>query len=191
MIIVVAIIGILAAIAIPNFLKYQLRAKFGELPTNVNALFKAEESLRAVRAYHPVARAFPSHVASTTRFFGHPPGTSDPSTTRAAPGRTPRLTTARNHSTGSSKAGPTAATGSAVARAIAPRTFGTPAHPLGTPRTSTATPTWAASPSSSPPSTPAGNHDAACRRTGNAGCLRRAGRFHGPPCAASTTTHSR
>ncbi len=43
---VVAIIGILAAIAIPNFLKYQLRAKFGELPTNVNAIFKAEESLR-------------------------------------------------------------------------------------------------------------------------------------------------
>ncbi len=44
--IVVAIIGILAAIAIPNFLKYQLRAKFGELPTNVSALFKAEEALR-------------------------------------------------------------------------------------------------------------------------------------------------
>jgi type IV pilus assembly protein PilA len=44
--IVVAIIGILAAIAIPNFLKYQLRAKFGELPTNISAIFKAEESLR-------------------------------------------------------------------------------------------------------------------------------------------------
>jgi type IV pilus assembly protein PilA len=44
--IVVAIIGILAAIAIPNFLRYQLRSKFGELPTNVNALFKAEESTR-------------------------------------------------------------------------------------------------------------------------------------------------
>jgi type IV pilus assembly protein PilA len=44
--IVVAIIGILAAIAIPNFLRYQLRAKYGELPTNINALFKAEEATR-------------------------------------------------------------------------------------------------------------------------------------------------
>ena len=53
--IVVAIIGILAAIAIPNFLKYQLRAKFGELPTNINAWFKAEESLRQSERTIPVA----------------------------------------------------------------------------------------------------------------------------------------
>jgi type IV pilus assembly protein PilA len=43
--IVVAIIGILAAIAIPNFLKYQLRAKAGEMKTNIVALFKAQEAL--------------------------------------------------------------------------------------------------------------------------------------------------
>src|SRR5512145_2473276 len=39
--IVVAIIGILAAIAIPNFVRYQLRARSAELKENVSALFKA------------------------------------------------------------------------------------------------------------------------------------------------------
>jgi type IV pilus assembly protein PilA len=44
--IVVAIIGILAAIAIPNFVKYQLRSKFGEGLTNLEGIRKAEEALR-------------------------------------------------------------------------------------------------------------------------------------------------
>ncbi len=44
--IVVAIIGILAAIAIPNFIKYQLRSKFSEAASNLEGLRKAEESLR-------------------------------------------------------------------------------------------------------------------------------------------------
>jgi len=44
--IVVAIIGILDAIAIPNFLRYQLRSKFSELKTNVEAINKSEESIR-------------------------------------------------------------------------------------------------------------------------------------------------
>ena len=71
--IVVAIIGILAAIAIPNFLKYQLRAKFGELPTNVSALFKAEESLRQSE------RQVPGAAAGVTGQFANlsVPGTCD------------------------------------------------------------------------------------------------------------------
>ncbi len=44
--IVVAIIGILAAIAIPNFMKYQLRSKASERKMNVDAIFKAEEALK-------------------------------------------------------------------------------------------------------------------------------------------------
>jgi type IV pilus assembly protein PilA len=66
--IVVAIIGILAAIAIPNFLKYQLRAKFGELPTNINAYFKAEESLR--QSERNIPAAIPGAVQNVTgRYF--------------------------------------------------------------------------------------------------------------------------
>jgi type IV pilus assembly protein PilA len=44
--IVVAIIGILAAIAIPNFLRYQLRSKASERKMNVEAIFKSEEAAR-------------------------------------------------------------------------------------------------------------------------------------------------
>ena len=44
--IVVAIIGILAAIAIPNFIKYQLRSKFSEAASNLEGLRKAQEALR-------------------------------------------------------------------------------------------------------------------------------------------------
>jgi type IV pilus assembly protein PilA len=65
--IVVAIIGILAAIAIPNFMKYQLRAKYGELPTNINAWFKAEESLRQAERTIPVAAG--GDGATTGQYF--------------------------------------------------------------------------------------------------------------------------
>ncbi len=45
--IVVAIIGILAAIAIPNFLAMQLRSKRSELPTNLDAIRTAEKAYYA------------------------------------------------------------------------------------------------------------------------------------------------
>jgi len=45
--IVVAIIGILAAIAIPNFIRYQLRSKSSEARTNIGGIKTGEESFRA------------------------------------------------------------------------------------------------------------------------------------------------
>ena len=42
--IVVAIIGILAVIAIPNFLKFQCKAKQSEAKTNLSAIFTAEKA---------------------------------------------------------------------------------------------------------------------------------------------------
>ena len=45
--IVVAIIGILAAIAVPNFVKFQCRSKQSEAKTNLKGIYVAEESYRA------------------------------------------------------------------------------------------------------------------------------------------------
>jgi type IV pilus assembly protein PilA len=43
--IVVAIIGILSAVAIPNFIRFQARAKQGEAKANLKALFSAQRSV--------------------------------------------------------------------------------------------------------------------------------------------------
>jgi type IV pilus assembly protein PilA len=59
--IVVAIIGILAAIAIPNFLRFQLKAKSAEGKTNLAAIRTAEESYFA--EYGNYVSADPSPVA--------------------------------------------------------------------------------------------------------------------------------
>ena len=45
--IVVAIIGILAAIAIPNFLQYQLKSKTAEAKTNLGAIRTSQEAFKA------------------------------------------------------------------------------------------------------------------------------------------------
>jgi type IV pilus assembly protein PilA len=55
--IVVAIIGILAAIAVPNFLKFQCKAKTSEARTNLKALYVAQESFQAENDVYTVVPA--------------------------------------------------------------------------------------------------------------------------------------
>ncbi len=65
--IVVAIIGILAAIAIPSFLAMQLRAKRSELPTNIDAIRTSE------KAYHAEWDVYTTCAATPTSAPGRQP----------------------------------------------------------------------------------------------------------------------
>jgi len=58
--IVVAIIGILAAIAIPNFIRYQLRSKTSEAKTNLGGIKTNEESFKATEDNYVPAMAQPA-----------------------------------------------------------------------------------------------------------------------------------
>ena len=64
--IVVAIIGILAAIAIPSFLAMQLRAKRSELPTNVDAIRTAEKAYHAEWDNYTLCAARPGTIPGRT-----------------------------------------------------------------------------------------------------------------------------
>jgi len=63
--IVVAIIGILAAIAIPNFLRFQLRSKTGEAKANLAAIRTAEEGYFSEYSVY-VGQAAPWPTANPT-----------------------------------------------------------------------------------------------------------------------------
>ncbi len=65
--IVVAIIGILAAIAIPNFLRFQLKAKSSEGKTNLAAIRTAEESYFAEYGAYVSADPSPPAVADNQK----------------------------------------------------------------------------------------------------------------------------
>ena len=65
--IVVAIIGILAAIAIPNFLKFQLKAKTSEGKTNIAAIRTAEESVFAEFGTYVSANSSPGDAGETVK----------------------------------------------------------------------------------------------------------------------------
>jgi type IV pilus assembly protein PilA len=70
--IVVAIIGILAAIAIPNFLRFQLKAKSSEGKTNLAAIRTAEESYFAEYGLYIASDPSPPALANNQKTdFSH------------------------------------------------------------------------------------------------------------------------
>ena len=73
--IVVAIIGILAAIAIPNFLRFQLKSKSSEGKVNIAAIRTAEESyLAEFGSYVGVTTPVPATVPGTAKAAFTPAG---------------------------------------------------------------------------------------------------------------------
>jgi type IV pilus assembly protein PilA len=65
--IVVAIIGILAAIAIPNFLRFQLKAKTSEGKTNIAAIRTSEQSYYSEFGVFVSAAASPNAVPTSMK----------------------------------------------------------------------------------------------------------------------------
>ena len=66
--IVVAIIGILAAIAIPNFLRFQLKAKTSEGKTNIAAIRTAEQSYYSEFGEFVSARVSPNMEPDSMKY---------------------------------------------------------------------------------------------------------------------------
>ena len=68
LVIVIAIIGLLASIAIPSFLRYQLRARSTEAPTNLAAIATAQETYYAeFGTYIGVSSPVPATAPGTGR----------------------------------------------------------------------------------------------------------------------------
>ena len=70
--IVVAIIGILAAIAIPNFLRFQLKASASEAKANLGAIRTAEEAYFSEFGVYVAAAAHPAAVPGSTKAVWNP-----------------------------------------------------------------------------------------------------------------------
>jgi len=64
--IVVAIIGILAAIAIPNFLQYQMKSRQSEAKTNLGAIRTSLTAFQAERGCYIAVPIWPANAPTTT-----------------------------------------------------------------------------------------------------------------------------
>ena len=85
--IVVAIIGILAAIAIPNFLTYQLKSRQAEAKTNLQAIKTSEIAFQAERGcYMGVAVEAGQPAAGAAKTAAWPWGTGQAATAPVATG---------------------------------------------------------------------------------------------------------
>jgi len=76
--IVVAIIGILAAIAIPNFLKYQAKSRQSEAKTNLGGIFVAETSYFGERANYGNFQQVGYALAGSANRYTYRSGGADP-----------------------------------------------------------------------------------------------------------------
>jgi len=65
--IVIAIVGILAATAIPNFIRFQLHSKVAEARVNMKAVVTAEHSFYASNGAYRAAAVTPAGVATGTK----------------------------------------------------------------------------------------------------------------------------
>ena len=85
--IVVAIIGILAAIAIPNFLTYQLKSRQAEAKTNLQAIKTSEIAFQAERGcYLGIAKEALQVAAGPLKTAPYPWGIGQPATAAVATG---------------------------------------------------------------------------------------------------------
>jgi type IV pilus assembly protein PilA len=88
--IVVAIIGILAAIAIPNFVRFQARAKQGEAKANLKALFTAQRSyFQEYDAYRQEVREIGFTPERGNRYFYEVGATAIEDRSFSPPNQTP------------------------------------------------------------------------------------------------------
>ena len=107
--IVVAIIGILAAIAIPNFLKYQAKSKQSEAKTNLKGIFTSETSYFGEHNFYGTsfdaigfglagntAKAY-SFTLNDTNYIGV--SSTKPTNTTWLSGNTPGVTASGNYFT--------------------------------------------------------------------------------------------
>ena len=86
--IVVAIIGILAAIAIPNFLKFQARARQSEAKSNLKAIFTASKSMYAEQGQLNCGFCGWTPEKGTVYDYFANNGTADVSNAATKPGKT-------------------------------------------------------------------------------------------------------